>query len=128
MRDGGARAAAVAELGKLWPALYSAGVVVVDYVERDQPRGSAAPPVSEGAATSSGNGTASPPTEGTATPAMSEPAPAPLEKSHGQFRFHLMLRTKAIMRLSRHVRGVLEKLTFPEDVMVSVDVDAYHLL
>ncbi len=59
---------------------------------------------------------------------LSEPAPAPLEKSHGQFRFHLMLRTKAILRLSRYVRGVLDKMTFPEDVIVTVDVDAYHLL
>jgi primosomal protein N' (replication factor Y) len=59
---------------------------------------------------------------------LSEPAPAPLEKSHGQFRFHLMLRTKAILRLSRYVRSVLDKMTFPEDVIVTVDVDAYHLL
>jgi len=27
-----------------------------------------------------------------------------------------------------HLRGVLEKLTFPEDVIVTVDVDAYQLL
>ena len=59
---------------------------------------------------------------------LSEPAPAPLEKSHGNYRYHLMLRTHAILRLSRHLRGVLEKLTFPEDVIVTVDVDAYQLL
>jgi len=59
---------------------------------------------------------------------LSDPAPAPLEKSHGNYRFHLMLRTRAILRLSRHLRGVLEKLTFPEDVIVTVDVDAYQLL
>ncbi len=59
---------------------------------------------------------------------LSEPAPAPLEKSHGNYRFHLMLRTRAIQRLSRHLRGVLDKLTFPEDVIVTVDVDAYQLL
>jgi primosomal protein N' (replication factor Y) len=59
---------------------------------------------------------------------LSEPAPAPLEKSHGQFRFQLMLRTKQVLKLSRHLRAVLDKLTFPEDVFVSVDVDAYHLL
>jgi len=59
---------------------------------------------------------------------LSEPAPAPLEKSHGNYRFHLMLRTHAILRLSRHLAGVLEKLTFPEDVIVTVDVDAYQLL
>lgn len=59
---------------------------------------------------------------------LSEPAPAPLEKSHGSYRFHLMLRTRAILKLSRHLRAVLEKLTFPEDVFVTVDVDAYQLL
>jgi primosomal protein N' (replication factor Y) len=59
---------------------------------------------------------------------LSEPAPAPLEKSHGQFRFQIMLRTRQVLKLSRHLRAVLDKLTFPEDVFVSVDVDAYHLL
>jgi primosomal protein N' (replication factor Y) len=59
---------------------------------------------------------------------LSEPSPAPLEKSHGSYRFHLMLRTRAILRLSRHLHAVLEKLTFPEDVFVTVDVDAYQLL
>jgi primosomal protein N' (replication factor Y) len=59
---------------------------------------------------------------------LSEPAPAPLEKSHGSYRFHLMLRSRAVLRLSRHLRAVLEKLTFPEDVFVTVDVDAYQLL
>ena len=59
---------------------------------------------------------------------LSEPAPAPLEKSHGNYRFHLMLRTHSILRLSRHLRAVLDKLTFPDDVFVTVDVDAYQLL
>ena len=59
---------------------------------------------------------------------LSDPAPAPLEKSHGNYRFHLMLRTRAILRLSRHLKAVLDKLTFPEDVIVTVDVDAYQLL
>ena len=59
---------------------------------------------------------------------LGEPAPAPLEKSHSNYRFHLMLRTRAIQRLSRHLAAVLEKLTFPEDVFVTVDVDAYQLM
>jgi primosomal protein N' (replication factor Y) len=59
---------------------------------------------------------------------LSEPAPAPLEKSHGNYRFHLTLRTRSILKLSRHLRSVLDKLTFPEDVFVVVDVDAYQLL
>ena len=59
---------------------------------------------------------------------LSEPAPAPLEKSHGSFRFQLMLRGKSVQKLSRHLRAVLDKLTFPEDVVVTVDVDAYQLM
>ncbi len=59
---------------------------------------------------------------------MGDPAPAPLEKSHGQFRFHLSLRTPRVRALSRHLRSVLDKLTLPEDVIVTVDVDAYQLL
>ena len=59
---------------------------------------------------------------------LSEPAPAPLEKSHGSYRFHLMLRTRPILKLSRAIHAVLEKLSFPEDVFVTVDVDAFQLL
>jgi primosomal protein N' (replication factor Y) len=59
---------------------------------------------------------------------LGDPAPAPLETSHGQYRFHIMLRSKAVRVLSRHLRAVLDKLPFPEDVIVTVDVDAYQLL
>ena len=59
---------------------------------------------------------------------LSEPAPAPLAKSHGNYRFHLMLRTRAVVKLSRYLRGVLDKLTFPEEVIVTVDVDPYQLM
>jgi primosomal protein N' (replication factor Y) len=59
---------------------------------------------------------------------LGEPAPAPLEKSHGQYRFHVTLRGRAVRILSRHIRAVMEKLPFPEDVIVTVDVDAYQLL
>ncbi len=59
---------------------------------------------------------------------ISEPVPAPLAKSHGNYRFHLSLRTRAILKLSRHLRDVLDKLTFPEEVIVSVDVDPYQLM
>ncbi len=59
---------------------------------------------------------------------LGDATPAPLEKLQGQFRFHILIRGEAIMRLSRLVRGTLDKLPFPEDVSVSVDVDPYHLL
>jgi primosomal protein N' (replication factor Y) len=59
---------------------------------------------------------------------LSSATPAPLEKLQGQFRFHILIRGEAIMRLSRLIRETLEKLPFPEDVAVAVDVDPYQLL
>jgi primosomal protein N' (replication factor Y) len=59
---------------------------------------------------------------------LGDTTPAPLEKLQGQFRFHILLRGVAIMRLSRLVRETLDKLPFPEDVTVTVDVDPYQLL
>src|SRR2546425_3799775 len=59
---------------------------------------------------------------------LSDATPAPLEKLQGQFRFHVLLRGEAIMRLSRLVRETLDKLPFPEDVTITVDVDPYQLL
>jgi primosomal protein N' (replication factor Y) len=59
---------------------------------------------------------------------LGNPAAAPLEKLQGQFRFHILIRGEAIMRLSRLVRETLDKLPFPEDVTVTVDVDPYQLL
>src|SRR3989475_6925544 len=59
---------------------------------------------------------------------LGDATPAPLEKLQGQFRFHILLRGAAIMRLSRLVRETLEKLPFPEDVLAAVDVDPYQLL
>ena len=59
---------------------------------------------------------------------LGDATPAPLEKLRGQFRFHILIRGEAIMRLSRLVRETIDKLPFPEDVTVTVDVDPYQLL
>src|SRR5881398_2027418 len=59
---------------------------------------------------------------------LGDATPAPLEKLQGQFRFHILMRGEAVMRLSRLVRETLDKLPFPEDVTVTVDVDPYQLL
>src|SRR5436309_4868307 len=59
---------------------------------------------------------------------LGDATPAPLEKLQGQFRFHILIRGAAIMRLSRLVRETLDKLPFPEDVTVTVDVDPHQLL
>ncbi len=59
---------------------------------------------------------------------LGEPAPAPLEKSHGNFRFHLALRSRAVLKASRAIRTVLDKLPLPEGTFAVVDVDAHQLL
>src|SRR5437667_11068553 len=59
---------------------------------------------------------------------LGDVTPAPLEKLQGQFRFHILVRGEAIIRLSRLVRETVDKLPFPEDVTVTVDVDPYQLL
>ena len=59
---------------------------------------------------------------------IGDPAPAPLEKLQGHYRFHILLRGEAVVRLSRLLRTILDKLPFPEDVAVAVDVDPYQLL
>jgi primosomal protein N' (replication factor Y) len=59
---------------------------------------------------------------------LGDATPAPLEKLQGQFRFHILMRGEAIMRLSRLVRETLDRLPLPEDVLASVDVDPYQLL
>ncbi|HEY3661082.1 MAG TPA: primosomal protein N' [Candidatus Udaeobacter sp.] len=59
---------------------------------------------------------------------LGDATPAPLEKLQGHFRFHILIRGEAIVRLSRLVRETMDKLPFPEDVNVTVDVDPYQLL
>ena len=61
---------------------------------------------------------------------LGDAAPAPLQKLQGQFRFHILIRAESrrISGLSRLIRETLDKLPFPEDVAVAVDVDPYQLL
>jgi primosomal protein N' (replication factor Y) len=53
------------------------------------------------------------------------PAPAPLERLRGKWRFQLLLRSVSGARLRRLVREVLEQYPNPE---VTVDVDPYDLM
>jgi primosomal protein N' (replication factor Y) (superfamily II helicase) len=54
--------------------------------------------------------------------------PAPIERSKGYYRYQILMRTNAIRRLSNTIRAILDKLTFPEEVIVSVDVDPQQLM
>ena len=59
---------------------------------------------------------------------MFDPLPAPWEKLKGYYRFQIQMRARAILKLSRHVRRVLDALPLPEDVQAQVDVDPQQLL
>ena len=59
---------------------------------------------------------------------LGQSAPAPMERLKGFYRFHIILRAAHILKTSRHIREVIKNLTFPEDVIVTTDVDPYQLL
>jgi primosomal protein N'' len=59
---------------------------------------------------------------------VGDPAPAPLAKVKDDFRFHVSIRGPSARRISRLLRAELAKLPLPQDVRVTVDVDAIHLL
>lgn len=59
---------------------------------------------------------------------LSEPAPAPLERLKGFYRFQILLRNRSSLKLSRAIKATLEKLTLPSDVFVAVDIDPYQLM
>lgn len=59
---------------------------------------------------------------------VSEASPAPLERSHGQYRFHVTLKAKSGVVLARLIREVTSELNLPEGVILTVDVDPYSLM
>jgi primosomal protein N' (replication factor Y) (superfamily II helicase) len=62
-----------------------------------------------------------------ANTAMGEPVPAPLAKSHAQFRFQLLMRTEKIRHLARHIRQVMKDFKMGPDVLITWDVDPVSL-
>jgi primosomal protein N' (replication factor Y) len=58
---------------------------------------------------------------------LGEPVESPLSKASGMFRFQLMLRASSARLLARYLASITEKLTFPADVQVTIDVDPLYL-
>ena len=58
---------------------------------------------------------------------MTDPLPSPLVKSHDQFRFQIILKAVNPRSISGHLRTVMKDLTFPDDVIMTVDIDPYNL-
>jgi len=55
------------------------------------------------------------------------PAPAPLARAETYYRYQIMLRTRAMTKLSRAIAQMQETLTLPDDVLMAVDIDPVDL-
>ena len=55
------------------------------------------------------------------------PAAAPLARAESNYRFQIMLRARQMTWISQRLALLLESLTLPEDVSVSVDIDPVDL-
>ena len=58
---------------------------------------------------------------------ISGPAPAPLLRAETFFRYQIMLRTQRMSTLSRELANISQKLTLPEDITLTVDIDPVNL-
>jgi len=58
---------------------------------------------------------------------LTDPLPSPLVKSHDQWRFQIVLKSPGARILARHIRETMKGLTFPDDVVVTVDIDPYSM-
>ncbi|HTQ52288.1 MAG TPA: primosomal protein N' [Candidatus Acidoferrales bacterium] len=55
------------------------------------------------------------------------PAPAPLLRAEQFYRYQIMLRTRAMSKLSQMLAKIVEILALPEDVTLAVDIDPVNL-
>jgi primosomal protein N' (replication factor Y) (superfamily II helicase) len=58
---------------------------------------------------------------------ISGPAPAPLLRAEQFYRYQIMLRTRAMSKLSQTLAKIIETLALPEDVTLAVDTDPVNL-
>jgi primosomal protein N' (replication factor Y) len=55
------------------------------------------------------------------------PAPAPLVRAENLYRYQIMLRTRAMTKLSQSLATIVADLTLPDDVTMTVDIDPVNL-
>ncbi len=56
------------------------------------------------------------------------PAPAPLARAKGDYRYQIMLRTRHIKRLGEASRELLAETTLPPDVSLVLDIDPVNMM
>ncbi|HEX5398042.1 MAG TPA: primosomal protein N', partial [Verrucomicrobiae bacterium] len=59
---------------------------------------------------------------------ISGPAPAPLLRAEQFYRYQIMLRTRAMSKLSQALAKIATSISLPEDVTLSVDIDPVALM
>jgi primosomal protein N' (replication factor Y) len=58
---------------------------------------------------------------------ISGPAPAPLPRAETFYRYQIMLRTRAMSKLSQALAKIIGTLALPEDVTLAADIDPVNL-
>lgn len=58
---------------------------------------------------------------------MTDPLPSPLVKSHDQWRFQVVMKAINPRKIAAHIRSVMKDMSFPEDVIVTFDMDCYQM-
>lgn len=56
------------------------------------------------------------------------PAPAPITRAHSYYRYHIMMRTRKIVLLSRKISEFLQRIKPLKDVTITVDIDPLSLV
>lgn len=59
---------------------------------------------------------------------VGEAVSAPIERAHGQYRFHIALKGTSVKKMGDSLRALLEKTSFPKGVIMTIDVDPQSLL
>ncbi|MFZ4116667.1 MAG: replication restart helicase PriA [Chthoniobacterales bacterium] len=59
---------------------------------------------------------------------VSDAVPAPLERAHGQYRFHIALHGSSFKSMKAPLRNVLSKYNLPSGIVLTIDVDPQSLM
>jgi primosomal protein N' (replication factor Y) len=59
---------------------------------------------------------------------LAGPAPAPLARAKGQFRFQIILRAPTAQAMTGPLKALLREFKWPSGVTATVDVDAVSLM